>query len=104
MPIVGGLPSSYVEVVRLKPIHHSKMRASLVKPCALDILTAVRSVDREALRSTVDCSVLETPSLDPLDKEMLLRPLGMKKLEVGFSARGLAGSARGSKLRLNLRT
>jgi hypothetical protein len=90
MPIVGGW--------------HSRMWALLVEPCALDILLAVRSVDCEVLRSAVDCFALEIPLLDPLGNVKPLRPLGKKKLVIGFSARGAVGSTRGSNFRLNLRT
>jgi hypothetical protein len=80
------------------------MWAPLAEPCALDILPAVRSADREALKSAVDCSVLEIPPLEPKDKVKPLCLLGMKKVDAGCSARGAAGSARGSNFRLNLRT
>jgi hypothetical protein len=99
MPIVGGFPSSYAEVVRLEPFRHSNLWASLAEPCAIDILPAVRFVECEVLRSAVDCSMLEIPPLDPMGKLKLLRPLGKKKLKAGLSARGSTGSARRSNLR-----
>jgi hypothetical protein len=90
MPIVGGFPSSYAEVVRSKPFRHSRLWASLVEPCAIEILSAVRSIECEVLISAMDCLVLEIPLLDPMEKEKLLRPLGKKKLKAGLSAQGSA--------------
>jgi hypothetical protein len=104
MPIVGGFPSLYMVVVWSEPFRHSSLWTSLAKPCAIDILPAVRSVECEVLRLTVDCSMLEIPPVDPMGKEKLLCPLGKKKLEAGLSARGSTGSARRSNARLNLRT
>jgi hypothetical protein len=45
MPIVGGFPSLYEEVVRSQPLRHTRLWAPLAEPCATDILSAVRSVD-----------------------------------------------------------
>jgi hypothetical protein len=104
MPIVGGFPSSYAEVVRSDPLHHTKLWAPLVEPCAIDILATVRYVDCEGLRSAMDCSVLEIPPFDSMVKKKLLRPLGKKNLKAGLFVRGLAGSARMTNSRLNLRT
>jgi hypothetical protein len=104
MPIVGGVPSSFAEVVRLEPLRHTRLWAPLAEQCAIDILPAVRSVNCEVVRSVVDCSVLEIPSLDPMVKEKLMRPLGKKNLEVGLFVRGSAGSAKMTNSRLNLRT
>jgi hypothetical protein len=59
----------------------------LAKPCAFDILLAVRCEDYEVI-SVVDCSVLEIPLLDPMVKGKLQRPLGKKVLDAGLSARG----------------
>jgi hypothetical protein len=94
----------YAELVRSEPFRHSSLWASLAEPCAIDILSVVRSVECEVLRSAVDCSMLEIPLLDLKGKLKLLRPLGKKKLEASLSAQGLAGFARWLNLRLNLRT
>jgi hypothetical protein len=51
-----------------------------VEPCALDLLSAVRFVD-EILRSAVDCSTLESPRVDMLDKDQPHRPLGKKSFQ-----------------------
>jgi hypothetical protein len=83
MHIVGGFPSSYAEVVRSEPLHHSRLWALLTEPCAIDFFPAMRYVDYEVVRSTVDCSVLEIPPLDLMVKEKLLRPLGKKNLKAG---------------------
>lgn len=45
-----------------------RIRVMLVKPCALDLLPAERSVE-EAPRSAVDCYSLEIPLLVMLDKD-----------------------------------
>jgi predicted transcriptional regulator len=68
MPIVGGFPSLYAEVVWSEPFRHSRLWASLAELCAIDILSAVRSVKCEVLRLAVDCYVLEIPPLDSMDK------------------------------------
>jgi hypothetical protein len=85
MPIVGGFPSSFVEVVRSVPLCQSRLLASLAEPRAFDILPAVRSEECE-VRSAVDCSVLEIPLLGSMVKAKFLRLLGKKVLDVGLSA------------------
>lgn len=54
LPIVGG--------------HHSRRRALPVEPCALDLLSVLRFVDDNP-KSAVDCSTLESPTVDLLDKD-----------------------------------
>jgi hypothetical protein len=84
MPIVGGFPSSYAEVVWSEPLHHTRLWVTLAELCAIDLFPAVRYEDCEVLRSVVDCSVLEIPPLDLTVKEKLLRLLGKKNLEAGL--------------------
>jgi hypothetical protein len=72
--------------------------------CAIDLLSAMRSVDCKVLRSAMDCSMLEIPPLDPMVKGKLLHQLGKKNLEAGLFVRGSAGSARKTNSRLNLLT
>jgi hypothetical protein len=104
MPIVGGFPSSYAEVVWSEPLHHTRLWVTLAELCAIDLFPAVRYEDCEVLRSVVDCSVLEIPPLDLTVKEKLLRLLGKKNLEAGLFGWGLAGSRRKTNSCLNLRT
>jgi hypothetical protein len=40
MPIVGGFPFSYAEVVQSKPLRHTRLWVPLAKPCATDLLLA----------------------------------------------------------------
>jgi hypothetical protein len=56
--------------------HHSRMKTLPAEPCALDLL-AVRLAEEDS-RSAVDCSTLESPPLDLLDKDQPHRPLGKK--------------------------
>jgi hypothetical protein len=65
------LRSDLVSAVKSLPIvggRHSRRRASPVEPCALDLLLVVRFVDDNP-RSAVDCSTLESPTIDLLDKD-----------------------------------
>jgi hypothetical protein len=75
---------SFVEVLRSNPITAmkkvsslgvlpSKLRDSLAKSC--DFLPVVRFA-KEDQRTAVNCYSLESPPLDPLDKDQNHRPLG----------------------------
>jgi len=99
--------SASVLIARMMPIvdgRHTRLRASLEEPCALDLLLVMRIVDRQALNTAVDCSVLEIPPFDPMDMGKPLCPLGKQQNTTSFLARGAAVSARGFCLNLNLRT
>jgi hypothetical protein len=79
---VEVLRSDSVSAVKSLPIvggRHSKRRASLMEPCALDLLPVVRFVDDNS-RSAVDCSTQESPTVDLLDKDQPHLPLGKKSL------------------------
>lgn len=79
---------SFVKVLRSKPITAvkkvsnvgdlpSKLRDSPADPC--DFLLVMRFAEEDQ-RTTVDCYSLESPPLDPLDKDHNHRPLGKKSL------------------------
>jgi hypothetical protein len=53
----------------------SGLRASLAKPCELDLLSAVWHAEADP-RSAVDCFSLESHPLDLLDKDQNVRPQG----------------------------
>jgi hypothetical protein len=89
-PILGLAPKwtgpSFVEVLRsdsttvakTMPIvgdGRSWLRASLAKPCELDLLPAVWHAEVDP-RSAVDCFSLESHPLDLLDKDQNVRPQG----------------------------
>lgn len=68
-----GTGPSFAEVLRSDSVfvakelhivggHHSRMRVSLAKPCALNLLPAVRFVEEDP-RSAVNCSYMESPPL-----------------------------------------
>jgi hypothetical protein len=65
LPIVGGC--------------HSRRRALPVELFALDLLSVMRFVDDNS-RLAVDCSTLESSTVDLLDKDQPHRPLGKKPL------------------------
>jgi len=74
MPILGG--------------RHPWLRAPFAEPCALDLFPVLRIVDSEALRSAVDCFVLEmrqVPPFDSLDMGKSPCPLGKQQIEASFS-------------------
>lgn len=89
-PILGLAPKwtrpSFAEVLRSDSTTATKtmpivgdgrswLRASLAKPCELDLLPAVRHAEVDP-RSAVDCFSLESHPLDLLDKDHNGRPQG----------------------------
>jgi len=77
---VEVLRSDLVSAVKSLTImggRHSRRRASPVEPCALDLLPVVRFVNDNPW-SAVDCSTLESPTADLLDRDQPHRPLGKK--------------------------
>jgi hypothetical protein len=79
---VEVLRSDLVSAVKSLTImggRHSRRRASPVEPCALDLLPVVRFVNDNPW-SAVDCSTLESPTVDLLDKDQPHRLLGKKPL------------------------
>jgi hypothetical protein len=77
---VEVLRSDLVSAVKSLPIVggcHSRRRALSMESSALDLLSMVRFVDDNP-RSAVDCSTLESPTADLLDRDQPHRPLGKK--------------------------
>jgi hypothetical protein len=99
---------SFVEVLRLGSVtvvkemffmegRRSSLRDSLVEPCALDLISAVRFAEEDQ-RSAVDCTSLEYPPLDLLDKDQPRSPLGKKPLTRPNSKFKILNLRRWSKL------
>jgi hypothetical protein len=75
---------SFVEVLRSVTVpiaggSRSRLRALSTETCVLDLLLLVRHAE-EDLRKAVDYFSLESPLLELLDKNRLIRPLGKKLL------------------------
>jgi hypothetical protein len=79
---VEYLRSDSISAVKSLPIvggRHPRRRALPVEPCALDLLPMVRFVDDNP-RLAIDCSRLESLTVDLLDKDQPHHPLGKKPL------------------------
>jgi len=94
-PILGLAPKwtgpSFAELLRSDSTTAAKtmpivgdgrswLRASLAKPCKLDLLQAVWHAEADP-RSAVDCFSLESHSLDLLDKDQNVRSQGKYSFE-----------------------